>query len=226
MFLYNKPKALPELKAVTTENGRFYELPSGQIVASVTTITGHSKKHILEQWKKKVGEAEASRISRIAAGRGTRVHSLCESYLLNTEGYHKGSLPDALSLFKQIQPELNRINNIHYIEDALYSEKYRLAGRVDCIAEFDGVLSIIDFKTSSKEKKKEWIDNYFQQTSAYSLMYEEHLGVPIDQVVIIIANESGNAQVFVESAQVWKEPLLQTIRDYYDELGANIPKSI
>lgn len=216
-FIHCKPKVLPELEVETTDKGRFYKLPNGELAASVTTILGASedKKKIMEEWRKRVGNEEADRISRVACGRGTRMHQLCEDYLSNKEDYLKGSMPDASQMFKQIKPHLNKINNIHYMEDALYSEKYKIAGRVDCIAEYDGVLSVIDFKTSSKVKKKEWISSYFQQTTAYSLMVEELLGLTIDQVVVIIAVESGESQVFIESASNWKESLIEVINSYY-----------
>ena len=223
MFVHTKPKMLPDLEVTTTGNGRFYKLPSGRLAASVTTIlgAGADKKKLLEDWRKRVGEEEANRISRVATGRGTRMHQLCEDYLNNGDNILKGSMPDAASFFNQIKPYINKINNIHYMEDALYSEKYRIAGRVDCIAEYDGVLSIIDFKTSSKTKKKEWISSYFQQTTAYSLMYEEHLGLPIDQLVVIMATESGTPQVFIESASNWKESLIEVIKDYYNQETLN-----
>lgn len=223
MFVHRKPKLLPDLEVTTTDNGRFYKLPSGTLAASVTTILGYGedKKKSLLEWRKKVGEEEANRISRVACGRGTRMHKLCEDYLENKDNILKGSMPDAASFFKQIKPYVDKINNIHYMEDALYSEKYRIAGRVDCIAEYDGVLSVIDFKTSSKMKKKEWISSYFQQTTAYSLMYEEHLGLTIDQIVVIIATESGTPQVFIEQSSNWKESLIDIIKNYYDQETLN-----
>lgn len=225
MFTHCKPKQLPSLEAISNDKGRYYLLPSGCYAASVTTITGYAKKDAIQEWRKRVGEEEANRVSRIAAGRGTRMHKLCEDYLDNTPNFMSKSMPDALSFFKQIKPFVDKIDNIHYMEDALYSEKHRIAGRVDCIAEYDGVLTVIDFKTSGKEKEKHHIDNYFQQVTAYSVMYEELTGTPIEQIAILIAVENGNPQVFIEKASDWKQQLFDTIKNYYDKESINIPKT-
>jgi len=216
-FTHCKPKQLPSLEVKTSDKGRFYTLPSGNVASSVTTITGYDKKDSLEEWRKRVGEEEANRVSRIATSRGTRTHKLCEDYLDNNPNFAFKAMPDSLSFFKQIKQFLDKIDNIHYMEDALYSEKYRIAGRVDCIAEYDGVLSVIDFKTSSKEKEKHHIHNYFQQATAYSVMYEELIGKQIDQIIIIIAVENGHPQVFIESAANWKQSLFDTIKSYYEQ---------
>lgn len=218
MFIHCKPKELAKLESITKDYGRFYKLPSGNIAASVTTVTGHSSKKHIQEWRERVGDEEANRISRIAAGRGTRMHKLCEDYLMNDSNYAKKAMPDALSFFHMIRPYVDRINNIHFIEDALWSEELRIAGRTDCIGEFNGVLSVIDFKTSGKEKTEEQIQNYFQQTTAYSIMYEEHVGVPIDQIVIMIAVEGGNSQLYVRNPKNYVADLQQTIRNYYDSI--------
>jgi len=169
-----------KLKRITTANGRLYETPDGRAYPSVTTITGqHSKQGIME-WRKKVGEEEATRISTRAANRGTRIHYLCEDYL---RGIPTNPAIFDADIFKSITPHLNDINNIHALESPLYSHHLEVAGTVDCVAEYKGKLAVIDFKTSSKIKDREWIHSYFMQTAAYSVMFEDRflLRAPLDK---------------------------------------------
>tara|TARA_Y100000296_G_scaffold83499_1_gene114497 strand:- start:185 stop:865 length:681 start_codon:yes stop_codon:yes gene_type:complete len=184
---------------------------------SVTTVTGSlpSKVKGLNDWRKKVGVKEANKISTKASAKGTAVHKLVEEYLNNSfEG--KFSNPLAIESFRIIQPILDRyIDNIHSQEVPLWSDHLKLAGRVDCVAEFDGRLSIIDFKTSSKEKKKEWIPDYFMQSCAYSIMWEERTDLPITQLVVIIAPTDKKPQIFVEHRDNWTNPLLKQIKHFY-----------
>ena len=145
MFKYCPPKELKDLQSETFPDGkRYYTLEDGTKLPSVTTVLGAQKKDAIMAWRKRVGEVEANRISKAATGRGTNVHTLCERYL-NNESLGD-IMPDAKEMFKSIKPLLNRINNIHYQEQALWSKQLGMAGRVDCIGEFDGVLSVIDFK--------------------------------------------------------------------------------
>jgi len=175
-------------------------------------VIGAQKKEGIMKWRKRVGEAEANRISKQATGRGTNVHTLCERYLNNEK---LGTImPDALEMFQSIKPELNRIDNIHYQECALWSKQLGMAGRVDCIGEFDGVLSVIDFKTSKKIKEMAHIEDYFWQTSAYALMYEEMIGTPIDNLVIIMAVENEKPLVFQQKTADHIPGLVKAI-DYY-----------
>lgn len=212
-FNYCPPKILPDLKSVTDPNGsRYYVTPDGDKFPSVTTVVGAQKKENILEWRRKVGEEEANRVSRLATSRGTNVHTLCERYLNNEK---LGMvMPDALELFSSIKPTLNRINNIHYQEVALWSKQLQLAGRVDCIGEFDGILSSIDFKTSKRIKTKEEISEYFWQTTAYSIMYEELVGIPIHQLVIIMAVENEKPLVFIEKTEDHIDGLVGAIRYY------------
>ena len=169
-FTFCPPKSLPDLKSETFPDGkRYYTLEDGTRLPSVTTVLGAQKKAGIMAWRKKVGEEEANRVSRIATGRGTSVHTLCENYLNNDD--LGSAMPDALEMFLSIKPVLNRIDNIHYQECALWSKQLEMAGRVDCIGEFDGKLSVIDFKTSKRIKTEAHIEDYFCQTTAYALMY-------------------------------------------------------
>ena len=170
----------------------------------------------IARWRRKIGEEKANRISTRAASRGTDFHLMCEDWLNNEydEKKFKGKhLP--LMMFKNTKTTLSRINNIYAQEVALYSDHLEIAGRVDCIAEFDGELSIIDFKTSAKEKKLQWIEDYLIQETAYACMLLERYNLKVNKIVTIIACESGDTQVFVETPK--KEYLQKLIgyRDYY-----------
>ena len=195
--------------------GRKYYTETGAAYPSVTTVLGVLSRDSIKAWRKRVGNEEANKISGQAATRGTKIHLLCEKVLDNEEiDTSKLSLLD-LEIWNEFKPLLNRIDNIHAQEIALYSDHLRLAGRVDCIAEFDGKLSIIDFKTSKKPKKKEWIENYFAQAAAYAIMYEERTGIPINRSVIMIAVEGDDPQIFIERRDNFV-PLLLKARDIWE----------
>ena len=214
-FNFCPPVELPDLSSVTMPGGsRFYNLPDGTKLPSVTTVVGAQKKQMFIEWRKRVGDEEANRVTKKATSRGTNVHKICENYLNNEPSYMKGIMPDALEMFLSIKPFLNKINNIHYQEVALWSKRLGLAGRVDCIGEYDGVLSSIDFKTSKRVKSHEDIEDYFWQTTAYALMYEEIVGVPIDQLVIIMAVENNKPLIFKQKTADHIDGLVKAI-DYY-----------
>ena len=215
MFNYCPPKDLANLKSETFPDGkRYYTTPDGVKLPSVTTVIGAKKKEAIMKWRQRVGEAEANRVSRKATSRGTNMHTICEDYLNNRIDYNSGAMPDALEMFKSIKPYLNKINNIHYQEQALWSVEIGMAGRVDCIAEYDGVLSVIDFKTSKKIKTKNDIQDYFAQCVAYACMYEELVGNGIDQIVIIMAVENEQPLVFIEKTSDHLNTLLEYIKFY------------
>jgi genome maintenance exonuclease 1 len=157
---------------------------------------------------------------RTAAKRGTAVHQLVEDYLNNTELSNQDVLP--LALFSILKPELDDINNIALQEGGLYSDKWGIAGRVDCIAEYKGKLSVIDFKTSTKEKKEEWVENYFIQGSAYCEMYEERYGTSINQVVILIVTEDGAVQSFIKDKKDYLPLLKPAIEEFNKDNETNI----
>jgi len=213
MFNYCPPKVLTDLKSQTFPDGkRYYTTPDGVKLPSVTTVIGAKGKKAIMEWRNRVGAEEANRVSKKASSRGTNVHTLCERYLNNQP---LGTImPDALEMFLSVKPLLNRINNIHYQECALWSVGLGLAGRVDCIAEFDGVLSVIDFKTSKRIKKKEDIDSYFAQCVAYACMYEELIGQGIHQIVIIMAVENSEPLIFIEKTEDHLNTLLEYIKFY------------
>lgn len=199
MFIHLNNEPLIDLEAITTKNGRFYITPQGNKYNSVTTVIGAKKKKSILEWRKRVGEEEANRKSSRAASRGTDLHLMNEDYLNNIfdeKKYQDKILP--LYMFKCLRPFLDRINNIHVLEGALYSDKLQLAGRVDCIAEYENELAVIDFKTSTEPKKREWIEDYFAQECAYAMMYYERTGIKVKKLVTLIACEDGEIQVFQE----------------------------
>ena len=213
-FNFCPPVQLQDLTSATLPNGRFYTTPDGDYLPSVTTVVGAQKKHIFAEWRRRVGDEVANKITARATRRGTNVHTICEQYLNNEPAYMRGVMPDALELFLSIKPYLNKIDNIHYQECALWSKQLGMAGRVDCIGEFDGVLSVIDFKTSKKAKKLAEIEDYFWQTAAYALMYEETIGQPIDDLVIIMAVENGSPLIFKQKTEFHIPGLVKAINFY------------
>jgi len=204
-----------DLVAETSSSGRKYAAPNGVRYPSVTTVLSILNEEFIQRWRARVGEEEANKVSHRASTRGTAVHDCIEKYLDNNEDYAKEYLPNIIDNFNAIKPVLDeRIGTIYLQEAALYSEHLGLAGRVDCVGEFDGVLSIIDFKTSKKIKKKEWITNYFIQEAAYAIMWEERTGTPIVNLVTIITVDNEAPQVFVEHRDNWVPKLLETINEY------------
>jgi genome maintenance exonuclease 1 len=211
------PKLEP-LPVQEIDGKRFYVSPNGIKLPSVTTVLGHFKKAQIIEWRNRVGAKEANAISGRASVRGTKFHSLLERYLSNEMNIFEGVMPDMKQAFNDIRSTIDNIDNIHYIESPLYSEILGLAGRTDVIAEFGGVPSIIDFKTSLKPKREEWIDNYFEQGTAYSLMYEEMTGIQIHQVVVIISvDNEDKPQVFVKNRIDYIDSLMAKIEAYKKE---------
>ena len=195
-FLHESVEILGEAKQKNISGKRLYETPDGDF-PSITTVLSSLSKASIQEWRKRVGAEEANKISTQASRRGTRTHSIIEDYLQNKQDYLSGQMPDNIELFKSVQSILDiHIGKIFGIEVALWSKEFGVAGRCDCIAEYDNQLSILDWKTSSKPKKEEWVESYKLQGTAYAKMYEERTGIKISQVVIVIAVVDGNPQVF------------------------------
>lgn len=191
---------IEKLKSVTDDQTgkRLYQTPSGKAYPSVTTVLSETKKDHIHKWRKRVGEKEANRITTQATKRGTSVHALCEAYIHNELHKYDKEIIDVDS-FLQIKAIVDKyVDNVRLVESTLYSDYLEVGGTVDLIAEFDGRLSVIDFKTSLKPKKKEWIDNYFMQASAYCVMMEERTGIPVGRIAIIIAVDGHEPQLFLE----------------------------
>jgi genome maintenance exonuclease 1 len=190
---------LPQLEREMIDGVRYYKVPTLeelQKFVSITSVISHYSKEKFASWRAKVGEEEADKITRKATSRGTDLHTLVEDYLHNRN--LSDVQPISEHLFKIAKPALNRINNIYALEGSLYSQYLGVAGTVDCIAEFDGELSIIDFKTSKQPKPREWIDGYFVQCCAYACMLHELTGLSVKKFVIIMTCENGEVEVYEE----------------------------
>jgi genome maintenance exonuclease 1 len=216
MHFKHKPVEIQELSTQTINRKRFYRTPEGKLYPSITTVLQKQKMKGLMEWRQKVGDDVANYIARTAANRGTKVHHMCEDFLNNNfdeEIHKKNFLPYVL--FGQIKPVLmQKVNNIFAQECGLYSDKYRVAGRVDCIAEYNGTPSIIDFKTSTKERNDEWNESYYIQASAYAEMFEERTGIEINQIVILVVTEDGIVQEFVKDKSEYLEKLIDAVDDF------------
>lgn len=188
----------PKLTRELIDGVRYYNTPSGnKKLVSITSVISHYKKDFFQKWRKRVGEAEADKITKKATSRGTDFHTLTENYFYNIPELPKVQ-PLSEMLFYVAKPTLDRIDNIRALEGSLYSEFLGIAGTVDCIAEFDGELAIIDFKTSAKPKPRDWIDGYFVQCCAYACMLHELTGISVKKFVIIMACEDGECVVYEE----------------------------
>ena len=218
MFNYVGPAApIKELTSRTLETGRFYKIDD-QWMPSITTVVGNQSKHGILAWQKRVGFAEAEKVRRAAAWRGTQYHNLVEKYLKNELEEIEKSEGLPTYLFRSARETLNRINNIHAIEAPLFSRNLFLAGRVDAIAEFDSELAIIDFKTTKNLKKEEHLEKFFVQEAAYAYMYYEQTGVEVDKLVTISVAEDGSMQVVEKHDKIpYIDTLIDWIRDYHNE---------
>lgn len=215
MFNHCPPKQLVELQTENIKGKRHYITPKGKY-SSITSVLGAFPNPAILEWRKRVGEEEANRVSRVATSRGTKLHLLCEKYLSNEEIDKKEFMPDALASFYSFKPLLHNINNIHKLEVPLYSDRLMVAGRCDGIAEYKGELSIIDFKTSKKEKREDWIEDYFIQTCFYGLCYAELTGIVAKQIVILISVDDGEPQEFVKPLKEFVPSLVKKVKDYYN----------
>jgi len=203
MFVHKEEFEYQNLKTKNINGKRHYVTPDGNY-PSVTTVTSLAIKDGIKEWREKVGEKEANKIAGRAARRGTKVHKICENYLNNIEINYEDIEPINHFLFKQIKPILDtRLEKVYGVECALYSNFLRVAGRVDLVGIWEGKVSIIDFKTASKRKRRDWITNYFMQESAYAVMFEERYKIPVSQIVTIIAVEADEPQLFVEKRDDW-----------------------
>ena len=214
MTFNHKTVKLPELTTETINRKRFYITPEGNKYPSITTVLSIRKKEGLFEWRKRVGNEVANHIARTASARGIKVHHMCEDYLNNDLDkfieHKKNFLP--WCLFTQLQKFLdNYVNEIYAQECGLYSDKYKVAGRVDCIAEYKGTLSIIDFKTSTRERTDAWNENYYIQGSAYAEMFGERTGIEINQVVILVVTEDGTVQEFMRDKKEYLPMLEESV---------------
>ena len=218
MLFDHKAAHLPEINTTTIDGKRYYITPEGNKYPSITTVLSDRGKEGIVAWRKKVGEDKANHITRAATNRGTKFHTICEDYLNNKDvtKHKKDFLPYAMFIELKNSLMMN-INNIRAQECGLYSDKYKVAGRVDCIAKYNDVLSIIDFKTSTKERSDAWNENYYIQGSAYAEMFSELTGIDISQVVILVVTEDGTVQEFIKDKSDFLDALTDSIAEWKKE---------
>jgi genome maintenance exonuclease 1 len=185
-----------ELSKRETPGCRLYQVPNGDWVPSITSVTSFYNRQIFINWRKRVGEEEANRITKKATTRGTDFHEAAQAYLENRELDWNNFRPATQFMFHHAKPFLDKIQNVHAIERTLYSEYLGIAGRVDCIAEFEGELAVIDFKTSEKIKPEKWMENYFVQEQAYACMYYELTKIPVKKLITLMVTPGGDVEVF------------------------------
>lgn len=203
-----------DLKQITEESGkRFYVTPEGNRYPSITTMLSYFSRAAINEWRNRIGHEEANKISRQATNRGTKLHKIIEKYLANED--MEINNPLQMEMFKSVLPYLNNIDNIRMQEKYLYSDYLRLAGTVDCIAEYKGKLNVIDFKTASRPKQEEWIENYFVQAAAYAIMFEERYKIPVSRLTIMIAVENDYPQIFHKKRDEFAGKLIK-LRDEYE----------
>ena len=198
---------LPKIEEEMIDGKRFYKTPQNNLYPSVTTVLSSMSKEGIEEWKNRVGEEEAARVLKKANERGTLIHHMAEQYLLNC-----AITPNMT--FLQLKPYLDRIDNVYGLEVPLYSDYLQIAGRTDCIADYEGKPSIIDFKTSRRIKEKDNILSYFLQASCYSYMFEERTGIRIPQIAILIVDDYGGTIPHIEKRSNYKEQLLHVITNF------------
>ena len=212
---------LPKTQGRRINGHRFYEI-DGKNYPSVTSVLSLRKSDGLKKWRESIGEDVANWEMRRCANRGKSLHTLVEQYMKNETPSIRDVLP--LGLFKLMKPYLDQINNIRLVEEIMYSPNLTIAGQVDCVAEFNGKLSVIDFKTANKERIEAWVDNYFLQCTAYSMMYAETYNEPIEQIVILMAAEDGSMKSFVKEPKDYEEELQKAIQNFYDEVNPQLQK--
>ena len=211
-FVQLDESKLPTTKGKNIDGFRFYSV-GDKNYPSITTVLGAIPKPGLIAWRKNVGEEAAKWEMNRAARRGSATHTLVEQYLKGETPSIRDVLP--LGMFRLLKPYLDQVDNIHCLEQIMYSKNLTIAGQVDCVAEYNGKLSVIDFKTANKERVDSWNENYYIQCTAYAYMYEELFGTPIDQIVILQAGEDGSAKSFIKNKADYKDKLEKAIKDFY-----------
>ena len=212
---------LPKLTRETTESGRKYFTPDGNAYPSITTVLSIIGKEAIIAWRARVGEEEANKVSRQASTRGTAVHKLAEDYVDNKEDWRGKHMPANIATFNSIRPVLDeKLDNVWMQEVFLYSDRLKCAGQVDCIGEWEGVLSIIDFKTSRRVKKKEDITNYFIQMCFYAAAFLERTGIAIKQAVVVMAVDDNEPLIFKVNTYDYLEHFV-AVRKKYKEMYEN-----
>ena len=216
----------PELEVHNIKGLRFYETPTGEKYPSITTVLGKQpgKQKGLQEWRERVGVAQAQIISGKAARRGSVFHNIVENYLLDKDiSDFKQQNFMAWCMFGEMKSHLDeKINEIVLQEQSMFSSKFKVAGRCDLIGVYKNKLSVVDFKTTTRTKKEEWIDDYFIQCAAYASMFEEHTGEPVEDVVIMMVAEDGEVQLFEKKTADYLPKLEEIMDDFYETVVSDL----
>ena len=214
-FIHHNYLGDVELTKKETPGMRLYNLPNGDWVPSITSVTSFYNRQTFIDWRKRVGDAEADRITKRATTRGTDFHEAAQAYMMNLQMDWSQFMPLTKIMFAHAKPYLDRINNIHAIERTLYSEYLGLAGRVDCIGEYEGELAVIDFKTSDKIKPEKWLENYFVQEMFYASAYYEMTGIPVKKLITLMVTPGGDVKIFDKrDKDVYIKLLVRYIKEF------------
>ena len=210
-----------DLDSVSINGKRYYKTPDGSIYPSVTTVTSSTKKDYIEAWKARVGEEEAAKVSRRAAARGTDLHTICEQYTLNNPHHTRGMMPNIIELFTKIKPFIDEnVGTIYANEIALFSHELKTAGRTDMFCQFQGINTIVDFKTSSKVKKETDIEDYFIQATTYAMMLEEmyqgKLVIPQLAIIMTVAEHGAPGLLFVKPTYPYRAKVRKLFNEYHE----------
>jgi hypothetical protein len=198
------------------EDGRRYVTLDGNAYPSVTTILSILSEESIAKWRAKVGEEEANKVSLRATTRGTAVHAIIEKYMNNDPNYAEGYLPHVIQSLENLKPLLDKhVTKVYAQEVPLYSDHLQMAGTCDAVVEWDGVPTIVDWKTSRRPKKKANIGNYFMQLAAYAVMWEERTGMPIQQTRIVMDVDDFHPVMYKETRDAWIDKMIET-RDEYN----------
>ena len=229
MFIHeNNYEPFPELQTIKYNGMRFYETPEGLKYPSITTVIDkqREKSDSLQKWRDRIGEDAANLITRKAAQRGTAFHHICEDYINNQNiEEHKGKNFLSWCMFGEMKSHIDdAVGKVLMQEQPMYSNEYKVAGRCDLIGEYNGDLAVIDFKTTTKEKREEWITDYFVQATAYAKMFEEHTKLPVNKVVIMMVSENATVQLWEKDAVDYEERLEEIVESFYETVVADIHK--
>lgn len=212
-----------DLDTVSIDGKRYYKTPDGSIYPSVTTVTSSFKKDYIEAWKKRVGEEEAAKVSRRASSRGTDLHTICENYTLNKPMYTRGMMPNIIEMFNKIKPIIDEnVGTIYANEIALFSHELKTAGRTDMFCQFQGINTIVDFKTSNRVKKEEDIEDYFIQATTYAMMLEEmyqdktKLVIPQLAIIMSVAEHGEPGLLFVKPTYPYRAKVRKLFNEYHE----------
>lgn len=208
-----------ELESEYIDGQRYYMTPTGEKYPSVTTVLSSLSKDGIKKWRQRVGEEAANKIVKQAASRGTQLHNMCEKYMLNIDNFAEKSMPLIIEMFKSIQPYIDRVDEVYGNEIPLFSHDLKTAGRSDLFCSINNRKCILDFKSSSKPKKEEWIESYFLQATTYAMMIRELTEIEVPKLAILIAVEGDQPQFFIKNTKEYEDKVRELFFNYHINKG-------